>query len=100
VCAGGFVKAHKVEHTKVRNRLKNKTVHELLCMCIATSIFGSSRRYKTKKDNKRANRVDADGLWEDFFVAALIGRLEDETGAGRSIEWVLSLKVSIVAGFI
>jgi hypothetical protein len=67
-------KAHKVVHTKVRNRLNNKTHHELLYCYVNLRLI---KKIQDEKD-KKATPVDANGQWEDFFEAALIDGLEDE----------------------
>ena len=67
-------KAHKVVHTKVRNRLKNKTVHELLYCYVNLRLI---KKIEDEKE-KKASPVDVDSQWEDFFEAALMDRLEDD----------------------
>jgi hypothetical protein len=67
-------KAHKVVHTKVRNRIKNKNVHQLLYCYVNLRLL---KRIQDEKDDKKATRADPSGQWEDFFEAALIDGLED-----------------------
>jgi hypothetical protein len=68
-------KAHKVLNTKVRNRLNNKPVHQLLYCYVNLRLI---RRIEDEKDKRASSRVDTDGRWEDFFEAALFDNIEDE----------------------
>jgi hypothetical protein len=68
-------KAHKVVHTKVRNRLNNKTVHQLLYCYVNLRLI---KKIQDEKDQIASTRVDPDGCWEDFFEAALLDSIEDE----------------------
>jgi hypothetical protein len=36
------------------------------------------KKIQDEKENKKANRVDSDGQWEDFSEAALIDHLKGE----------------------
>jgi hypothetical protein len=68
-------KAHKVVHTKVRNRLTNKTVHQLLYCYVNLRLV---KKIQDKEEQIASTRVDPDGCWEDFFEAALLDSIEDE----------------------
>jgi hypothetical protein len=69
-------KAHKVVHTKVRNKLKNETVHQLLYCYVNLRLI---KKIQDEKEQIAAStRIDPDGRWGDFFEAALLDQLEDE----------------------
>jgi hypothetical protein len=68
-------KAHTVVHTKVRNRLNNKPVHQLISCYVNLRLI---RKIEDEKDKRASIRVDTDGRWEDFFEAALFDSIEDE----------------------
>jgi hypothetical protein len=68
-------KAHKVVHTKVRNRLNNKTVHQLLYCYVNLRLI---KKIQDEKDQIASTRVDPDDGWEDFFESALLDNIEDE----------------------
>jgi hypothetical protein len=72
-------KAHKVVHTKVRNRLKNNVVHEILHCYVSLRLL---KKIQDEKNVKKASRVDAEDQWEDFFEAALID--DTKTNGSRS----------------
>ena len=69
-------KAHKVVHTKVRNRLNKKPVHQLICCYVNFRLI---RKIEDEKDKRASSRVDTDvGHCEDFFEAALFDNIKDE----------------------
>jgi hypothetical protein len=68
-------KAHKVVHTKVRNRLKNKTVYQLLYCYVNLRLI---KKLQEEKGQIASTRVDPDGRWGDFFEAALLDNIEEE----------------------
>jgi hypothetical protein len=73
----GYAKAHKVLHMKVRNRLNNKTVHQLYCYVNLRLI----RRYKTRAEGPDSQHSWSDGRWaETSFEASKTGgeQVEDE----------------------
>jgi hypothetical protein len=71
-------KAHKVVHTKVRNRLGNRTVHLLLYCYVNLRLV---KKLQDKKDKIASTRVDPEGRWGDFFEAALLDNIDDEQEA-------------------
>jgi hypothetical protein len=70
----GYVRL-KVVHTKVRNRLNNKTVHQLLYCYVNLRLI---KKIQDEKDQIASTRVNTDNGWEDFFEAALLDNIEDE----------------------
>jgi len=68
-------KAHKIVHSKIRNRLTNDKVNKLLCCCVNLRLLN---RYST--DNGMVNPsalTQADDEMEDFLGQAVVLEAEE-----------------------
>ena len=55
--------------------MKNETVYQLLYYYVNLWLV---KKIQDDKDQIASTRIDPDGLWGDFFEAALLDDIEDE----------------------